>query len=86
MLKQGFYKWNFLRGDFRKFMELQNTGLCTEKKCTRCRFQGAISQEQEEQVIKDSVWIDLEEKKVMAYPALKADPKENLRNNKFIIS
>ena len=84
-----------VQSDFRKFMELQNAGLSTDYKCTRCRkcldcLRGAmyekvsIRQEQEQQIIKDSVWIEWEERRAMAFLALRADPKDHLNNNKFI--
>ena len=84
-----------IQSEFKKFMELQNAGLSTEYKCTRCRkcldcLRGAmyekvsIRQEQEQQIIKDSVWIEWKERRAMAFLALRADPKDFLNENRFI--
>ena len=44
----------------------------------------SIRQEQEQQIIKESIWIEWEEKKAMAFLALRTDPNGHLNSNRFI--
>ena len=84
-----------VQSELQRFLKLQDVGLDTSYRCRRCRDCGdckkgsgyermSLLQEAEQELIKDSVYIDKENKRAVAYLPFKADPKEFLVDNTSI--
>ena len=81
-----------IQKEMKGFMKFNDTGLDLNYKCPKCRScqdctKGSgyesisLKQEQEQQLIKESVTIDLSKGRAMADLPFKKDPKEFLNNN-----
>ena len=86
-----------IQSEFQKFMQLQEVGLDASYKCPTCRecesckkgsgFENiSIKQEAEQELIKQSVYVDTELNRPMARLPFKADPKVFLADNNYIAS
>ena len=86
---------NLVQSDLEKFMKLQDAGLDTNYKCPKCRncpscIKGSghellsMKEEFQQQVIEESVVLDDELGKVVAFLAFVSDPAENLNENEHI--
>ena len=84
-----------VQGEFKRFMEHQNAGLHTDYKCVKCRNCGdclkgamfervSIRSEGEQQLIKESVWIDPDRQEAKAKLAFIMDPAVHLKDNRHI--
>ena len=83
-----------VQGEFKKFMKQQEAGLDTSYKCPKCRncddcvkgsgFENiSLKQEAEQELIKQSVTIDMEKSRPMAHLPFMHDPKEHLKDNSY---
>lgn len=83
---------HLIQSELEKFMKMQDTGLSTAFKCPRCRsckecLRGpgqemlSMQQEAEQELIKDSVRIDQDMNRALAFLAFTADPELHLKNN-----
>ena len=86
---------NLVQSEMEKFLKLQDSGLDMTYKCPKCRrcsdcLKGAgqeklsMQQEAEQEVIKDSVKINIPEGKATASLAFTADPDKLLADNEYI--
>ena len=83
---------NLVQREMEKFLKLQDFGLDMAYKCCRCSdcLKGAgqeklsMQQEAEQEVIKDSVKINIPEGKAIASLAFTADPDKLLTENEYI--
>ena len=86
---------NLVQSEMEKFLKLQDSGLDMAYKCPKCRrcsdcLKGAgqeklsMQQEAEQEVIKDSVKINIPEGKATASLAFTADPDKLLADNEYI--
>ena len=86
---------NLVQSEMEKFLKLQDSGLDVSYKCPKCRrcsdcLKGAgqekisMQQEAEQEVIKDSVKIDLQNGKATVSLAFTTNPEEFLTNNEHI--
>ena len=84
-----------VQSEIDKFMKMQEAGLETSFRCSKCRdcencMKGSgferisLKQEAEQELIKESVYIDRKEGKAMARLPFKADPKQFLADNNYV--
>ena len=84
-----------VQGELQKFMELQEAGLKTDFRCRQCRScddcrKGAgherlsLKQEAEQELVKDSVVLNVDEGIAVARLPFTLPPEENLKNNRHI--
>ena len=84
-----------IQSELEKFMKMQDSGLSTGYKCPKCRrckecLRGpgqemlSMQQEAEQQLIRDSVRIDSDMNRALAYLAFTADPALHLNQNMHI--
>ena len=81
-----------IQSEMEKFMKLQEAGLGSSFKCPKCRsckecLRGpgkeliSMQMEAEQELIKDSISIDLDKKRALVFLAFTADPETHLKNN-----
>ena len=84
-----------IQGELKRFMQQQEAGLDTSYKCPKCRdcqdcIKGSgyekisVKQEREQNLIKESIKVNLEDGRATAELPFKADPKEFLGENSFV--
>ena len=84
-----------IQGELKRFMQQQEAGLDTSYKCPKCRdcqdcIKGSgyekisVKQEREQNLIKESIKVNLKDGRVTAELPFKADPKEFLAENSFV--
>ena len=83
-----------VQSEFQKFMRTQEVGLDSSYRCRRCRdcsdckrgsgFEKiSLMQEAEQELIKESIFIDYENSRAIVHLPFKANPKEFLRDNSY---
>ena len=83
-----------IQSEMKKFMQHQEAGLDARYKCDRCRncqdcIKGSgyermsLKQEAEQNLIKESVHIDLDRQRAMARLPFKVDPRSHLQDNQY---
>ena len=84
-----------IQGELKRFMQQQEAGLDSSYKCPKCRdcqdcIKGSgyerisVKQEREQDLIKQSVKVNLQDGRATAELPFKADPKEFLADNTFV--
>ena len=92
---EGYVNATSVQNELKKYMQSQEAGLDTKYKCKRCRDcpdcirgsgyeQMSLRQEAEQELIQQSVQIDLSQKRAIAHLPFTKDPHEYLTNNSHI--